>query len=142
MTRKMNALAIFMLSLGTVFGSPVDLPVDTSGGMIAADQSSKVPPPIGGDPYYVLYATDTPDQVNFTNHVNRPSFEVTWEHSGSFEAGKGWPKGNGRNITYNAVYEPRGNSMIGVKGWTKVSRSRALSTIRRSWLNGLLESSD
>ncbi|KAI9157958.1 endo-beta-1,4-xylanase [Paramyrothecium foliicola] len=110
----MKSLFLVITCLGIALASPLS-------GAADLDIGSETPekPPSGSNPLYVLYENEEPSTVNFTTSLNSPSFEVNWRRSAYFQIGKGWRRGIGRNVTYAGYYQPQGNSLIGITGWTK-----------------------
>jgi hypothetical protein len=109
-----NSLILLILCLGIALANPISRSVD-----LGLEPPEK--PPVGGDPFYILYENEAPGTVNFTAQPNSPSLEVSWRQSAYFQVGKGWRRGLGRNVTYTGYYQPQGNSLLGITGWTKVS---------------------
>ncbi|KAL9051610.1 MAG: hypothetical protein Q9162_005916 [Coniocarpon cinnabarinum] len=68
--------------------------------------------------YYYSFWTDGTGDVTYTNGAGG-QYSVTWSgNRGNFVAGKGWNPGSARAVTFNANYQPNGNSYLSVYGWT------------------------
>jgi endo-1,4-beta-xylanase len=67
--------------------------------------------------FYYSFWSDSPGKVTMTLGPEG-SYSSSWANLNNWVGGKGWRQGGRKVISYEATYEPSGNSYLTLYGWT------------------------